>query len=65
MHLEVSGLNKQFKAPKGTITAIKDVNMHVEGGEFVCVVGASGSGKSTLLRLIAGLDEPTEGQIEV
>ncbi|MEL7353707.1 MAG: ABC transporter ATP-binding protein [Cyanobacteria bacterium P01_A01_bin.116] len=65
MHLEVSGLNKQFKAPKGTITALKDVNMHVEGGEFVCVVGASGSGKSTLLRLIAGLDEPTEGQIEV
>ncbi|MEM9091247.1 MAG: ABC transporter ATP-binding protein [Cyanobacteria bacterium P01_F01_bin.53] len=65
MHLEVSELHKQFKTSKGTITALEGVNMHVEGGEFVCVVGASGSGKSTLLRLIAGLDVPTQGRIEV
>lgn len=65
MHLEVSALHKQFATEKGMIAALKDVNLHVEGGEFVCAVGASGSGKSTLLRLIAGLDMPTAGRIEV
>ncbi|MEM8673984.1 MAG: ABC transporter ATP-binding protein [Cyanobacteria bacterium P01_G01_bin.67] len=65
MHLEVSSLYKQFPSKKGTIVALKDINMHVETGEFVCTVGASGSGKSTLLRLIAGLDFPTSGKITV
>lgn len=65
MHLNVSQVHKQFSAASGTVTALKNVNLHVEGGEFVCVVGASGSGKSTLLRLIAGLDEPTSGAIAV
>ena len=65
MHLDVSGLHKQFKTSKGNTVALKDVNAHVEQGEFVCVVGASGSGKSTLLRLIAGLDMPTAGLVSV
>ena len=65
MHLEISRLCKEFKTEKGTITALRDINMHVETGEFVCVVGASGSGKSTLLRLVAGLDFPTSGEIAV
>ena len=65
MHLEVSELGKQFVTSKGTITALEAVNLHVEQGEFVCVVGASGSGKSTLLRLIAGLDSPSSGKITV
>lgn len=65
MHLEVSDLHKHFKTLKGTVTALKGVNMHVEQGEFVCVVGASGSGKSTLLRLVAGLDVPTTGRVAV
>ncbi|MEM9510679.1 MAG: ABC transporter ATP-binding protein, partial [Cyanobacteria bacterium P01_E01_bin.35] len=42
MHLEVSSLYKQFPSKKGTIVALKDINMHVETGEFVCTVGASG-----------------------
>lgn len=65
MHLEISRLHKQFSTKKGTIIALKDINMHVESGEFICTVGASGSGKSTLLRLIAGLDFPTSGEIIV
>ncbi|MEL7359987.1 MAG: ABC transporter ATP-binding protein [Cyanobacteria bacterium J06560_6] len=65
MHLEVAGLHKQFVTLKETTVALKDMNLHVEQGEFVCVVGASGSGKSTLLRLIAGLEVPTSGLIEV
>ncbi|NET06866.1 MAG: ABC transporter ATP-binding protein [Symploca sp. SIO2B6] len=65
MHLEVTQLHKQFSTKQSVFVALKDINMHVEGGEFVCVVGASGSGKSTLLRLIAGLDMPTAGEIKV
>ena len=65
MHLEISRLHKQFSIKKGTIVALKDINLHVETGEFICVVGASGSGKSTLLRLVAGLDLPTSGTITV
>ena len=65
MHLEILNLYKQFKTKKGSLEALKDINLHVETGEFVCVVGASGSGKSTLLRLIAGLEFPSSGKIVV
>lgn len=65
MHLELSQVCKQFSTKKGKVVALENINMHVETGEFVCVVGASGSGKSTLLRLVAGLDFPTSGEITV
>ena len=65
MHLEVNHLHKQFPTPNGTIVALKDINIHIEEGEFICAVDASGSGKSTLLRLIAGLETPTAGEIIV
>ena len=65
MHLEISQLRKEFATPEGTVVALKDMNLHVEQGEFVCIVGASGSGKSTLLRLVAGLEQPTAGKITV
>lgn len=65
MHLEVANVYKQFNSRGSTLLALKDINLHVETGEFVCVVGASGSGKSTLLRLVAGLDMPTGGSITV
>ena len=65
MHLEVSNLSKHFQTRQGPLVALKNINMHVETGEFVCAVGASGSGKSTLLRLVAGLDFPTSGEITV
>ncbi len=65
MHLEVSQLYQQFQTRNGLLLALKDINMHIGEGEFVCAVGASGSGKSTLLRLIAGLETPTGGEIKV
>ena len=65
MSLDVSGLHKQFSTPTGSVVALRDLNLHVAEGEFVCVVGASGSGKSTLLRLVAGLEQPTSGEVKV
>lgn len=65
MHLEVDRLYKEFATASGSLLALDNINLHVETGEFVCVVGASGSGKSTLLRAIAGLEQPTSGDITV
>jgi ABC-type nitrate/sulfonate/bicarbonate transport system ATPase subunit len=42
MHLEVSGVYKQFHTSHGLVVALKDINMHIEEGEFVCGLGASG-----------------------
>lgn len=44
---------------------LKDINVEVSDGEFVCILGQSGCGKSTLLRLIAGLEKPSQGQLEI
>jgi NitT/TauT family transport system ATP-binding protein len=65
MHLEVSNLCKEFSTRQGRLTALKNINLHVETGELVSIVGASGSGKTTLLRAIAGLDTPTNGTVAV
>lgn len=65
MYLQVSSLHKQFKTKHGPLVVLKDINMEIDRGEFICVVGASGSGKSTLLRQIAGLDMPTAGEVRL
>ncbi len=65
MFLQINNLNKNFTTSKGTLVVLKDINMNIEQGEFVCAVGASGSGKSTLLRQIAGLDTPTSGEVTI
>lgn len=59
--IRISGLTKRF----GDVTALEGVDLEVAENEFVSVVGASGCGKSTLLSLIAGLEDPTEGTIDV
>jgi sulfonate transport system ATP-binding protein len=59
--LTLRGVGKSF----GAKTVLNGVDLHVPAGQFLTVVGRSGCGKSTLLRLIAGLDEPTAGRIEV
>ncbi|MDS3859797.1 ABC transporter ATP-binding protein [Thermosynechococcaceae cyanobacterium BACA0444] len=65
MFLEVDRLNKEFATRLGPLVVLKDINLGVKKGEFVCAVGASGSGKSTLLRQIAGLDQPTSGEVRI
>lgn len=62
--LKISGAEKLFVAPDGrTVQALSNVDLNIEPGTFVTLIGPSGCGKSTLLRLIAGLDEPTEGEL--
>lgn len=63
MYLQINKLNKNFETKSGTLVVLKDINMTIDQGEFICAVGASGSGKSTLLRQIAGLDSPTTGEV--
>jgi len=60
--IRIDRLGKRFGA--GPLV-LDDVNLSIETGEFVCLLGASGCGKSTLLNLIAGLDRPTTGSIDV
>jgi len=59
--IRIDRLGKRFGA--GPLV-LDDVNLSIESGEFVCLLGASGCGKSTLLNLIAGLDQPTTGAID-
>lgn len=65
MFLAIHKLSKQFQTRTGPMLVLQDINMTIDQGEFVCVIGASGSGKSTLLRQIAGLDTPTAGEIQI
>lgn len=65
MYLKITNLYKHFETKQGTLVVLKDINMDIEQGEFICAVGASGSGKSTLLRQIAGLDQPTSGDVKI
>jgi len=56
-------LTKVYSDGKVSVTALKDVDLEIESGEFVVVAGPSGSGKTTLLNLIGGLDKPTYGKV--
>jgi len=63
--LEAIGVGKQVSSPEGTLAILSGVSLAITRGETVAVMGASGAGKSTLLALLAGLDEPTTGEIHL
>jgi NitT/TauT family transport system ATP-binding protein len=64
--IELRGISKRFLSPKGQpFTALRDVNLTVQAGEFCAVVGPSGCGKSTTLTLVSGLEQPSAGEARV
>ena len=63
--ITVRHLRKTFPLGSGTLKALHDIELSIAGGEFCCIVGPSGCGKTTLLRILAGLEEPTAGEVEI
>ena len=63
--LAIKGLSKRFRIGSQTVEALREVNLTIAKGEFVCLIGASGCGKSTLLRIIAGFETASAGTAEM
>jgi len=61
----LTGVSKRYGGGSDGVVALSDINLQVEPCEFVCLVGASGCGKTTLLNLVAGLDRPSVGTVDV
>lgn len=63
--LSASNLTKEYQSGDHRLTVLRDVNFSIEQGQFVAIVGPSGSGKTTLLGLLAGLDTPSRGTVQL
>jgi NitT/TauT family transport system ATP-binding protein len=63
--LETRNVTKEFKGinEANSVTALENINLQIEDGQFICFVGPSGCGKTTLLNILAGLDKPTSGEV--
>jgi len=63
--IDLRNVVKVYETPAGPFTALKGIDLAVERGEFLAVVGKSGSGKSTLINMFTGIDHPTDGEVIV
>ena len=63
--IDMHGIIKTFKNAAGEVTVLKGIDLTIDRGEFVSLVGKSGSGKSTLLNMITGIDHPTQGRMVI
>lgn len=63
--IEIENLSLSYENDNSTFEALKDINLTVERGEFICIVGSSGCGKSTLLSVLAGLQNATSGSVKI
>jgi putative ABC transport system ATP-binding protein len=63
--ISLSEVSKHYDSAAGPIVALRDLNLGIDEGEFVAVIGKSGSGKTTLINLLTGIDSPTSGSIRV
>ena len=61
--IEIKGLKKSFNTANGTLVALDNVNLSLDKGEMVGIIGMSGAGKTTLLRCLSLLEKPDEGEI--
>lgn len=64
-YIEINNLGKVYGTGNNKCQALKNVNLSVKEGEFICIMGASGSGKTSLLNIISGLDTPSSGNVFV
>ena len=62
-YFECINVGKTYKTPAGNAVIVKDFNLKIDEGEFVCIIGHSGCGKSTVLSMVAGLNEITDGSV--
>lgn len=60
--VDLQGITKVYPTPAGPFPALKGIDLRIQAGEFVAVVGKSGSGKSTLINMFTGIDHPTDGE---
>lgn len=63
--LVIENVSKVYLTPNGPYTVLKDINLSVQAGEFICLIGHSGCGKSTLLNMVAGFNQPTDGKVQL
>ncbi|MDD2696362.1 MAG: ATP-binding cassette domain-containing protein, partial [Anaerolineales bacterium] len=63
--IELRDVVKSYRTPAGSFIALNGVNLEVNAGEFISIVGKSGSGKTTLINMLTGIDKPTQGKIIV
>lgn len=63
IYLKIENISKSFDIRNGILPVLKDINLEIKEGEFVCIVGPSGCGKTTLLNIIAGLEAADEGRV--